>query len=410
MKLLSFLGTTDYQEVTYTHAGAEYRTRFFPVAAARFFQPDSLHLVVTRAAYDKHFVAIKEEVGDAIDVVPVNIPEGRSEDEIWDIFDALTGHLHDGDEVVLDITYGFRSLPMLAIIAAAYLRVAKQVTFRHLIYGAFEVQDAVGRRPVFDLSPFLTLMEWTSATDLFLKTGNAGDLVAQLHAAHSLPYRRSAEHGPDEALPQQLQRVASSIGAVSTAMRLVRPHETMTATVGLDEKLAAVRPEAQQWAKPFGVLLDRTQAAYRPFALPEPLADVEQNLHNQLALIHWYLDRDQVVQAVTLAREWVVSLACVRRNLPLIDGRQEAEELLGKGLNALRAGRPLPAALLATPTLEPVVRAWSQIQDLRNDVAHCGMRAAPRPTNKIIAGIKLLAQSLDSLAETLSEDGTPTQT
>lgn len=402
MKLVSFLGTTDYQEVVYAHGDAECSTRFFPVAAHSFFQPDSVHLVVTEAAEQKHYAAIAAELGSGVPVTPIRIPEGRSETEIWQIFAALTEALQTGDEVILDITYGFRSLPMLSIIAAAFLRVAKGVAFKHLIYGAFDVKDERGRRPVFDLSSFLTLMEWTSATDQFLKTGNAGDLVTQLRAAHSLPYR-TPRSGDKERLPRQLQTVGAAIGAVSTAMRLVRPHEVMTAAVGLDEQLTAVRPEVEEWAKPFSLLLDRTRTAYAAFALTEPMVEISISLNKQLALIHWYLERDQIVQAVTLAREWVVSLTCFRLKWHLIDDRHLAESMLNLGVHALRDGKPLPPPIKNVTDITALIKAWSRIQDLRNDVAHCGMRTTPRPTSKIIAGITELVEELDILAPALLE-------
>ncbi|MBK7917066.1 MAG: hypothetical protein IPJ94_12540 [Chloroflexi bacterium] len=41
MKVISFLGTTDYKETTYVYDNAEFSTNLFPEALYAFFQPDA---------------------------------------------------------------------------------------------------------------------------------------------------------------------------------------------------------------------------------------------------------------------------------------------------------------------------------------------------------------------------------
>ena len=52
---------------------------------------------------------LKNCLGDVVKEVP--IPEGRSEEELWQIFDICVAQVAEGDQIILDVTHGFRSLP-----------------------------------------------------------------------------------------------------------------------------------------------------------------------------------------------------------------------------------------------------------------------------------------------------------
>jgi hypothetical protein len=383
MKLISFLGTTPYRSATYVHAGQEYASRFFPVIAARIYQPDEVLLVMTQGAYATHFESITDELQPIAPVKPVLIPDGKKQDELWEIFDILTDTLNVGDEAIFDITLGFRSIPIMAVIAAAFWRVAKGVNVKHLIYGALESVDEQGRSSIFDLTPMLNLMEWTVATDAFLKTGNATQLSQLLKDAHSVPHRHAGgKKGTN--LPRHLQNAADAIDAVSQSMRLVRPHTLSSEAGRLDRNLSLVRQEVGQWAKPFASLLDRTQTAYQSFALEQPHANLSEYLRMQLDLVAWYLDKQLIVQAYTLAREWLVSLLIMRLGWDLIDDREYAETLLNTGFEAYIKKRSLPPPLQKVPQVQDLLTTWDWLRDLRNDIAHCGMRRQPRPNGALL--------------------------
>jgi hypothetical protein len=408
MKVISFLGTSNYTETTYVYKGVECYTNLFPEALYAFFQPEHLAVFVTKEAEEKHWQALHrkfEERQVAQVLHPVHIPMGRSEVELWQIFDQLTAQIEDGEEVVFDITNAFRSIPVLVFIAIAYLRSARHVQLKAITYGAFEAKEN-NYSPVFDLSPFITLLDWTTATDKFLKTGNASELVKQLENAHQLPY--TTDNQPKENLPRQLKNVANKMDVVSQALRLARAQEAMSATGEMIDRLEQARAEVMAWAKPFGVLLDQTKEAYQPFALNQPDQDVRQNLSIQLQLINWYLERGQTVQVIILAREWLVTLVAYRLGWHMIADRKSAEDALNSGAKALEDNQPLPtlASQISTNTTD-LFKVWSSLGDLRNDVAHTGMRSAPRKTSKIIQSSEELYNRLSTLAlELLDSEAT----
>lgn len=399
MKVISFLGTSNYTETTYVYKGVECTTNLFPEALYTFFQPKHLAVFVTKEAKEKHWQSLRQKFENrqvAQILHPVSIPMGRSEVELWQVFDQLTAQIEDGEEVVFDITNAFRSIPVLVFIAIAYLRSAKNVQLKAITYGAFEAKEN-NYSPVFDLSPFITLLDWTTATDKFLKTGNASELVKQLENAHQLPYTTANQSKNNR--PRQLKNVANKMDVVSQALRLARAQEAMSAAGEMIEKLEQAREEVMAWAKPFGVLLDQTKKVYQPFALNPPDQDIRQNLSIQLQLLKWYLDRGQTVQAIILAREWLVTLVTHRLGWHMIADRELAENVLKSGAQALAKKSPLPTlAHQISERPEEIINAWSYVSDLRNDVAHTGMRSEPRKTGTIIKNAEELYNRLSELA------------
>jgi CRISPR-associated Csx2 family protein len=82
--------------------------------------------------------------------------------------------VQEGDEIVFDITHGFRSLPMIAMLTIAYLKQVKGVKVQHVSTG-FDAKDEQGT-PVFDLTPFANLLDWLAAAKMFTATGDSSEL------------------------------------------------------------------------------------------------------------------------------------------------------------------------------------------------------------------------------------------
>jgi hypothetical protein len=110
-------------------------------------------------------------------------------------------------------------------------------------------------------------------------------------------------------------------------------------------------------------------------------------LRKQLALIEHYLSKGLTVQAVTLAREWVVSWAIGQRSEGDWldeDLRKEVERALG-AVAAAKQGKQdqVPDWAAGLPCVEQVSSLWNQLTHLRNTLAHCWMRKDP-PSVKTI--------------------------
>lgn len=400
MNALTFLGTGRYEPTTYVwrDAGREqsYQTHLLPEAVARIFKPEQLIVFVTPQAREhEHFRTLRERLGEGLR--SVDIPEGKSEEELWQIFDACISAVREGEEILLDVTHAFCSLPLIVFTVAAYLRRAKGVAINRLVYGAYEARDDQNRSPIFDLTPLLDLLDWLSGAEALLLRSDANALAERLDNTH----RRLWKERVGNTLPQRLQVVAAMLRNLSRALHLSRPLEVMQVAERLLPLLDEVAAEAKRWAKPFAAILEQVRADVAGLAHAKPTLLDQENLRRQLALIEHYLERNLAVQAITLAREWLVSWACYQRGegdwLALGD-RKVAENALGQAA-AHKRGEAIevPGWFARLPQAEQAADTWNWPSNLRNDLAHCGMRASPTPGQSIEQQAKEIPRRLRAL-------------
>lgn len=200
---LSVLGTSNYEPCNYM--GYE-NVRFIQEATIasncqNWRAEDRIYVLTTDAAYHENWldgghngtgVGLKTRL-DHLNLAAksncVLIPLGESVDEVWGIFQIIYELLNEDDNVVFDITHAFRSLPMLAIVVLNYAKAMKNINLHGIYYGAFEVLGSPAyvknnipleerNVPVFDLSAFDLLMDWSFAVDHFVKAGNASAITA----------------------------------------------------------------------------------------------------------------------------------------------------------------------------------------------------------------------------------------
>ncbi len=375
MKAISFLGTGKYETVTYTYQGKEHTTRFFPTAIPIFF-PDvrTLHLFVTPTVQNHDNFRAVQELLPSPPLESVSIPEGHSEEDLWEIFRILTDVVQEGDEVIFDITHSFRSLPFLTFLAAAYLRAARGVTVRAVVYGAYEARpkDDPGPRPVFDLTPFVYLLDWLAAANEFIYTGNAR-FLARLLEQEGRTRRRNS-----------LKKAGETLAEFSQAIMLCRPLEVMEEAGKMERALQNAGDDMAQWARPFAVMADRIVGEYGRYALPDPTAPEKaaESLRRQQDLVRWYLERHQVIQGVTLAREWLVTAVGWRqqgRFALALDEREGIERGIS-GIAKLHRGElsgdylnDVGKWLNGQAERDRVRELWDHLSGVRNDLDHAGM-------------------------------------
>jgi hypothetical protein len=117
----------------------KYRTRVVQKALCQHYLPDEVILFVTEEAKAKNLPDVTDALGSQ-KVTIIDIPVGKSEAEIWQIFSLVTGAVHPDDEIVFDITHGFRS-SLYALLSIAYLREICPFTLAGVVYGAFDAPE-----------------------------------------------------------------------------------------------------------------------------------------------------------------------------------------------------------------------------------------------------------------------------
>ena len=359
LKALTFIGSSPniYSETTYYIDRGGKResctTHLFPEVVVKLYKPEKLIAFATDEVlkdihghgYVKHLksVCVKHKA----DFNPLHIPSGKSEGELWEIFDIYADAVDNEDEVVLDITHGFRSLPVLALPAIAYLSQVKNVEFKYILYGAFEARDpSKNETPIFDLTPFVSLLDWTNAVNVFQHSGDSRPL-ADLEGVNTI--KDSLTNLSNALLTNRTLEAQKAVGRVIGGLTHQRSLERLPV--------------------PFHVLVNQLKGTYTGISVQRPESNPKESLVGQYAQIKWYIDNLHYFHAITLIREWLVSweLLQMYRTAPDfldLEKRECAENALNSRFHATK---PPGTSKL------PLDKLWAACK-IRNDVAHCGMR------------------------------------
>ena len=384
-KVISFLGTS-VRPTKYSYKEQVYEGSLFQIALRQFTDFDEMLVFVTKDARKIAYSAL-EELGDPR-IKPIDIRTGRTSEGLWNIFNTVVKTVDDNDTVIFDITHGLRSIPFLTFLVAAYLRSAKNIEIKAVLYGAFDLGQG-GPAPVIDLSEFVSLLDWLTATNEFIKTGNAASLAEQLSKTNE----------------PALLPLAGTVEGIATGLHLLRPKETSAAAISLPENLSQVRDKVPP---PFTLLSDSLLENYGRFGHAGKTGPQDQ-LRYQLEMVNWYYQRGQLVHALSLAREWVVSLLCLYFNLDAEDKvcREEMELLLSGGkIKHPETGEVVRQSVYleqwpTVPQNKRLRNLWGGIYNLanlRNDVLHSGFRKNPKPSIEVKRAVDGAIQELNNIA------------
>jgi CRISPR-associated Csx2 family protein len=385
--LISFLGksrrgqVTGYQRAIYEFDdGQKMQTSFFGSALMKRLRPDRTQLLGTAGSmwdaldFDIEApewselvdAAEKSEVDqDLLDRVALRrrdsmqgaelvlMPYCRDEVEQLRLLADLASRVGEGEKVWLDITHGFRHLPMLALVAARYLSHVRKAEIAGIYYGALEMTSAEGITPVIQLDGLLRMLDWVEAFAANDASGNYG-VFAQLLARDGLK-PKSAELLESAA---HFERVTNS----NKAREIVTPLLGEIKSLGGPTRLFA------------------EQLAHRLAWSRQPMREARER-----ALHAAYLDREDFLRAAIYLQEAVISAACYRLKLgdSVHMDREEARDVL-KSNNAFR-----------------------DLSDIRNMLAHGTSSGDPVRSLRAIdatATATDLAKRLQSLAVELSRE------
>jgi len=353
-KFISFLGTTFYLECSYYLQDPEeefYPTRFVQISLLRYLyrkqmldEHSELIFLMTDPARTRNWqdylwsgkeqtpglraelVRLQKELQEEGipfgNIVDVSIPEGRRPHELWDIFIRFSEQIQEEDEIYLDITHSFRSLPMLVLVGLNFQCIAKRASIARIFYGAFESLGPIERAkeipvekrhvPVFDLTVFVHLFRWAIAADHFMRTGNAL-LLAELTRERISPFLRKKER--KEEWVSAMEQLSRSLDHFSRDLMTVNGRKISADIVQLKNSLNQAR-EAVQELPPLQHLID---AMIEPF---RDVHDVEDVVHNTNIVIEYCLDHQLIQQAFTFLEENIITYGCMLSGLDYNDSGQ----------------------------------------------------------------------------------------
>jgi len=264
---------------------------------------------VDQQQLDRLTPILEEEFGLSMELQIVPYCQGREEQvELLRILDDL---VEEGEQIELDVTHGFRHLPMLGLMAALFLRSVRNVVVSSIWYGAYDPDT--DRAPVHDLVGLLSIADWMRSLVTFEKDGdysvfapllggNRGELLAE--AAF---YERSSSPS--------------------------RAREKLTSWLKGQERVDPSDPVASLFEP---ILEERLQWQRRP-----------TRSEQERALARIYLEKRDYVRAVIYGLEGVVTADLEKGGKPSDDyvQREEARQYLRENHEAFRSLNSIRNAL-----------------------------------------------------------------
>lgn len=229
----------------------------------------------------------------------VYIPEGFSSEDVWKMMDIITNKLESGDEIHLDVTHAFRSIPMLATTLFNYTQFMFKTTLASVHYGAFEKlgptykvkKIAIEKRiaPIIDMTDIVRLQDFTDAASNLNQFGRIVKVSEQLTKVGS-------------SMQRKYQNVLNQVGKEISKL----DHFIGTCRI-IDIKKGAYK-------KTISTNLKSIRKLNIPTPIKQLVAQIEEETsafvplesnENIEAAIDWAIRYDMFAQAYTLAREYI---------------------------------------------------------------------------------------------------------
>jgi hypothetical protein len=307
----------------------------------------------------------------------VEIEETMSVGAQWSLFQQMLRHFEPGDALSIDMTHGFRAIPIVISSAIHFLRLARGVELRHVYYA---VHDATPPE-IVDYRDFYAIGAWTEAVGRLVDDADARGLAKLAGTPGAL--QMDGLGAPE---------VASGLADLTNAIRDVDAQHVADIARRAFAALDGADANATGAA---AVLLDMVRDKFATLVPPEPVSGRYDSdyFRVQLAMVRLLLEHKLHMQAFTLLRECVCSLGLhVAAGAPAGDlrevkkarGTRERADVFGAMVRIPEgdwkfAGKasewkaqlyPWYERLVQADAIEPLRSAAKEIQDLRNSFDH----------------------------------------
>lgn len=260
-----------------------------------------------------------------------------------------------------------------------------------IYYGAFELRsENNGVAPIIDLSEFVYMIDWIAASNQFVETGDARQLSQLLNPL-------SDSSGANK-------KAAVTLFDVSLATLLCRPLELGDRADALVKDLWEAEQQQPNRVVPFEMLRQQVSQTFSSFIgnLDE---DAQAALQAQFQLIQWYHNNNRLIEAMTLAREWL--LAAVNYQLEGnvdIDNKYTREDITEALWEISRNTPPRELTdygkiIHQWPEKRQLITVWNKVRILRNTLDHAGYERRAPSSSKIVGDANKAINSLSELAK-----------
>ncbi len=354
---------------------APWQGKFAGLAVRDLLGPfDNLIVLVTERS-EKHLAEFKKAAG-VRQARRVPVPEPLTEGDQYSAIDKIVGAVEEiatsdlpDIRITLDITFGFRSQPLLYFAALAFLKELQGAEVEHVVY-AHRKDPARDEYEIVELTPAYEMIDWAYAVRTFVDSGDTGYLARILDRRVQMLRARGEPFKTVDDIRKCLSGFSNLVGAAL-------PIELGNAAKSLLDKLDRRREELRE-AKIFWRLIDSLTEVGEQLScslLARNKATIpltREVIEHQIRVTEWALSHNQIANVVAILREAAINLILLRRSSERWLDRSEREEaayLLSSMERMMKRG-DLRDRL--TDFQQEFLAAFVRIRDHRNRMAHCG--------------------------------------
>ena len=309
-----------------------------------------------------HKELIEQTMGGESKVVLIKY--GLNEEEIrinTDIILGLQQYLHNNDELIVDVTHAFRSLPLFMMNLLIYLKNVsqKKISITHIHYGMLDISNELGYAPIIDLKSMMDVNDWITGAYSFSEFGNS--------------YKIS------KLVENEDKGVSTLLQEFSNLMNLNHLH----AIQKISQRLGAIKNKSYATLLPELTINPIVQSFINQF-------NVNGNNHSlfQLKVARWQLDHRKYAQAMLTAQESMITYVCEQNELKWddYDNRELAKSLLSyKIIPGARCDKRLK-------------KIYRDLKPLRNCTAH-----SIETTKNVPEMLRILNTCISDIESTISQ-------
>lgn len=293
-------------------------TEFVQVAEIQLLGPktfDEVIVVATERSYEQQYPSLESQLKElgVARITRVIIQEVMSSEGQWQWFEEILQHVRQGDRLTVDLTHGYRAIPIVFSAAVNFLQKARGVQLEGVYYGAYEKNRDLS--PIVDMKDFFVIDEWAEAISRLVEDADAR-MVARMGREAPAFQTRTLSSGELIASFEQLTDAIRNVDIQNVG------HAASKALDCIYEALQDASPMER-------VLLDTIVQKFSNLATPretQPERYDRSYFQNQLEIVRLLLEHKLYMQAFTAMREMIASIGLIRNERARIhsaDGRKQ---------------------------------------------------------------------------------------
>lgn len=308
---MSFLGKGSYDKKNdiYKYDPASYllngissrKTEFVQVAELELLTDnyfDEVFILVTETSRNYHFDNLQSQMRDLdYTPVPIQVTEDLEVHGQWELFETILKYIEPYDRLTLDLTHGFRSMPIIFSTAINFLQKARNMHLDAVYYGAFDKNRDLS--PIIDMKDFYLINDWADAVDRLVEDADAEKM---LEVADKAPDFQTGGIN-DQDIINSIEELTSTIKNIDVDSVAEKTNRAIN-IIKDKEKFAAGTGQ---------ILLNLVLDKFTTLTTSEPLDRKydQEYFRIQLEVIKLLLEHKFFMQAYTVMREFVASLAMI---------------------------------------------------------------------------------------------------